>query len=95
MIRVPVHDPEDRLDYGVDWGPFLAESEGDTIVAAEWLNPQEGVIAVEEPSLVDGRIHRAFLTGGVVGGTYRVMSRIETAQGRVRHQSITFTILEM
>ena len=92
MIRVPDQRPNDRLDYGVDWGPFLDLHEGDAIATAEWINPHEGEFVVDEPGLVDGRVHRAFFTGGTIGHAYRITSGITTTEGRTRHESIVILI---
>lgn len=88
--EVRVKGPNDRLDYGVDYSGFLPAD--DAITGAEWTAPAD--LTISEPGMVDGVVHRAFVSGGEIGRTYRVTSRITTAQGREREQSFYVLILE-
>lgn len=89
-------DRDARLPYAVDWTDFLANAVGDTIATQEWLAATpvtDPVLLIEDEGLVDGQ-HNAFLSGGVLGITYRVTSRVTTAQGRTSDQSFGVFIKE-
>lgn len=87
-------DPDARLDFAVDWGPFLAA--GETITTPVWLAPTP----VTVPPLVltdaglDGNKHVAWITGGLANRAYRVTSRITTSDTRINDQSFTIVITE-
>jgi len=86
-------DPDARLDYAIDWTPFLGT---DTIDTAEWLDPTpetDPPLVVEDEGL-DGNVHVAFVSGGQVNRAYRVTSRATTTEGRIQDESITITITE-
>lgn len=81
MADLKTKAPDARLDYALDWGPFLDGTDGDTIVTQEWIAPPE--LTVDDEGLdPSGRRHIAFITGGEHGRAYTVTSRITTAQGR-------------
>lgn len=84
-------DPSARLDYGVDWQPFLDTTDGDTIASAVWVSPDG--ITVEDQS-VTTNVHKAFISGGTDGEAYRVTSRITTTEGRIQDSSILILIKE-
>ena len=86
-MRTPVKDPDARLDYGVDWADFLATTDGDTIIAAEWVNTPTD-LTLEDAALVEGHLHTAFVSGGVAGRVYRLTSRITTDAGRVNDATL-------
>lgn len=82
--------PDARLDYGIDWAPFLATTDGDTIAASEWLAPQpvtDPPLELEDDS-VDGARAFVFVRGGVPHRGYRVTNRVTTTQGRVTEQTL-------
>ena len=82
--------PESRLDYAVDWTPFIQGTEGDAIASADWVDVTEGLV-VEDPQLI-GSVHAAFFSGGEPGRAYRATSRITTEQGRVDDRTITIYV---
>lgn len=90
-IKTKEKDPDATLDYGVDWGPFLATTDGDTIVTAEW-QPVVG-LTVNDQSVTDG-VHKALISGGTLGEIYTVTSRITTLDGRIEDESFRLIIKE-
>jgi hypothetical protein len=81
MSELKIKDPGARLDYAIDWGPFLDGTDGDTIAEAAW-EADDG-IDVEDEGLDDaGRRHVAFVSGGEHGVAYTLTSKIKTTQGR-------------
>lgn len=85
--------PDARLDYGKDWGPFLATTDGDTITTASWELPIPVGLTIEDQGMMLN-VHRAFISGGTLGECYRVTSRVVTAQGRIDLSSILVLIRE-
>lgn len=83
-----VKDPDDRLDYVVDYGQFWLP-EGDFIVDASVLSDKVTITIFA--STFTNTHHSIWLDGGNVGETYRITSRIETNDGRKR--DFTFPIL--
>ncbi|OQC18926.1 MAG: hypothetical protein BWX69_03144 [Planctomycetes bacterium ADurb.Bin069] len=86
----PAHDPDELLDYGIDWSTRLEE--GDRIVASTWTTPPGG------PTLsTPGRTDTAttiWITGGTAGESYRIGNRVTTAAGRVMDDSKRLTVRE-
>jgi hypothetical protein len=66
------HDPDSRLDYGMDWAGWL--SDGHTLASAAWSITPAGPI-------LDGEDHDAdtavvFVAGCVVGVEYRLRCEV-------------------
>jgi hypothetical protein len=84
----------DTLDYAVDWAPFLATTDGDTITEAALAGVQPATdppLEVNDAGLA-GAFHVYWVSGGAPGRYYNVWSRITTTQGRTRYQRVTFLI---
>lgn len=88
MLNWPEKDPDEVLDYQIDWSARLA---GDTITGSEWI--------VAEGITRDSDSHTSsattiWLSGGTVGDRYDMTNRITTAGGRVMDQSVRLKIKE-
>ena len=92
LVKVFVKDPDSRLDYGVDWSDFLTAND-DTVSTATFVNTHEDLL-LEDAILVDGVIHACFISGGVLGRTYHITSRIVTAGGRTKDHSFALLMRE-
>ena len=75
-------DPDEKIDYGVDWRKPLA---GDTITSSSWAVP-EGVVKGDDTFNVEGFTY-VWLTGGTLGQNYELVNTIHTAAGRIREQT--------
>lgn len=73
-----VKDPDEELDYSVDWSAWVPK--GDTIAKFEWEVP----VGLTEPhdATRDGEKVTVWLAGGEIGKTYPILSRVETQDGR-------------
>lgn len=91
MANWPNKDPDDELDYVVDWSQWLGE---DTIVSAAWSISPSGALALERQSETDDKA-TVWLSGGEVGSTYEVTCQITTAAGRTRSQTTKIKIKEL
>jgi hypothetical protein len=88
-------DPQERLDYTFDWGPFLDEagSPSDTIAASSWFvvpanagSPSEPVIESESNTVSTATV---FLRNCEAGALYRLTNRVTTSSGRKAERSMT------
>ncbi|SON55546.1 hypothetical protein HDIA_2005 [Hartmannibacter diazotrophicus] len=79
-------DPDETLDYRIDWSDRLA---GDTIATSVWVVPPG---LTEGPNLNDETTTTIWLAGGVEGATHSLTNRITTAGGRTMDQSVLLAI---
>lgn len=86
MLTWPDKDPDEVLDYKLDWAPRLA---GDTIATSNWEVPA-GIIQDRDTS--DATSSTIWLADGEIGHRYVLLNRITTAAGRVMDQSIAIRI---
>lgn len=91
-MRTYVKDPDATLDYSVDWSQFLAGSDGDSISTAAWLEAS-GDLTITDSGHSSG-IHTGFISGGTLGESYTVTSRITTTGGRINDSSFILLIRE-
>jgi len=83
-----IKDPDSILDYTIDWSDWLGS---DTIISSNWTVPTgitQGSVSNTDTATT------IWLSGGVVGKTYSVVNRIETAGGRTDDRTITIVIRE-
>jgi hypothetical protein len=83
-------DPHSRVDYAIDWSPYLAEQ---SIAASLWtVEPdEEGGIAIAEASFEPAR-SAARLAGGLIGHSYTVSNRATFSDGTSDVRSITLRV---
>lgn len=83
-------DPQSRVDYAIDWSPYLAEQ---SIAASLWaVEPDEdGGIAISEASFEPAR-SAARLAGGLIGHSYTVSNRVTFSDGTTDVRSITLRV---
>lgn len=77
MQKWPNKDPNDILDYSIDWGGVL--DPGDAISTGDWIVPAPLVAGAK---LITGTVASVWLSGGEAGWSYRVTNRITTTAGR-------------
>jgi hypothetical protein len=83
-------DPHSRVDYAIDWSPYL---DGQTVETSQWLvaPDEEGGLAVEEASFEPART-AARLTGGVIGHAYSVSNEVTFSDGTTDVRSLTLRV---
>jgi len=83
-------DPQSRVDYAIDWAPYL---EGRTIAGSVWsVDPNEaGGIAIDGASFTATRT-AATLTGGRVGHVYGIANHVTLSDGRREDRSIVLRV---
>jgi hypothetical protein len=91
--RWPSKDPSDVLDYGIDWGPWLA-SQGlggiDAIASATWSS--SGGLTFDRPTL-RGSLAAVWVSGGS-RGHYTITCHITTTLGRTAERSVRINVTE-
>lgn len=84
----PPKDPDDVLDYAIDWSDVLA-ADGDTIASVAWTFPA-GLTKTSEA--IDGAQTVAWISGGQDGSRYSVGCRMTTAGGRIYDRTISLSV---
>jgi hypothetical protein len=79
-------DPDEVLDYVVDWQLPLA---GDVIDTSSWTLPTGIVSGVQSKTATTTTI---WLSGGTAGQDYSILNRITTLGGRTRDQTCTLRV---
>jgi hypothetical protein len=82
----PFKDPDEVLDYEVDW---TARLDGDTISTSTWIVPS-GI--VENSASHTSTTTTIWLAGGTLAATYEFLNRITTAGGRTMDQTVKLKI---
>lgn len=88
----PNKDPEEVLDYELDWEARLtdaAQETTDTISSSSWVVPSG--ITKNSDSNTDTTT-TIWLSGGTLGETYEFLNRIVTAGGRTMDQTVKIKI---
>lgn len=87
-----IKDPNDVLDYIVDWNggakPFLGV---DTILTSTWILPAGLTSPTQTNTTTKATV---WLSGGTVGTKYAVLNRITTAGGRTADKTIYVKVKE-
>lgn len=88
-------DPNDVLDYAVDWSAWLT-AENDTVSSSSWSVETAGSGLTIDSSSFNSTTKKAtaFLSGGNEGGPYRVRNRIITAGGRTKDMSLLIQVVQ-
>jgi hypothetical protein len=95
MLAWPAKDPNDVLDYSLDWRTYRLVV-GDNISASTWFTDSTG----SPPDLTmdsdnfDADVTTVWLSGGVAGTTYIVTNRVTTDAGRSMDQSVKLKVKE-
>lgn len=82
----PFKDPDEVLDYEIDWTARLA---GDTISTSTWTVPS-GITKNSDTSAASTTT--IWLSSGTIGTSYSILNRIVTANGRTMDQTVKLKI---
>lgn len=82
----PFKDPEEILDYRMDWTDRLEDSETITVSVWEVIEGSVEMEASPAPSIA-GSTTKVWLSGGTLGETCIVTNHITTSTGREREFS--------
>lgn len=84
-------DPDEVLDYAIDWTAELADK-NDTAQSAAWTVPDGLTQPAGKPPTLDGGKATVWLAGGTSGRTYSVSCRLTTTAGRIYDRSLVITV---
>lgn len=88
-----IKDPQETLDFAVDWTAELARV-GDTIASVAWAVPS-GITQVAAPSPGSGTVCTIWLAGGTANEDYAIACRITTTAApdpRIYERTITIKV---
>jgi hypothetical protein len=89
-LKWPFKDPNEVLDYTVDWTDRLA---GDTISSSAWsfaVDPDS--LMVMDSNEFTSSTATVWLSGGTAGELYALTNRIVTAAGRTMDQTTNLRV---
>lgn len=94
MITWPSKDPDEVLDYELDWadettGPRLVT--GETLLTSDFSVVEGDVVINSELFTADG-ITTVWLSGGTVGTLCKILNRVTTSGGRTYDQTARLRI---
>lgn len=83
MLSWPVKDPNEVLDYQIDW----ADDEEPRLVTGETLTSStfsvvEGTVVINSQSYVVTGLTTVWLSGGTAGERCTILNRVTTSAGR-------------
>jgi hypothetical protein len=81
-------DPDDVLDYMIDWTAWLGT---DSIATSTWVVPVGLTKTTDSHTATTATI---WLSGGTANSTYTVTNHIVTAGGRIEDRSLKFRVLD-
>lgn len=88
MLQWPYKDPNEILDYAIDWSARLGV---DTVASSTWTVPTG--LNQQSASFTD-TMTVIWLTAGADGAHYEILNRITTAGGRTMDQTVRLRIKE-
>lgn len=92
MLVMPSKDPDEILDYGVDWTGQMA-ADVDAIDTSQFIVDQGSVMVEGSPApSVTGAVTLAFISGGTLGEVALVTNRITTTGGRTWDETMKIRI---
>lgn len=91
-LKWPDKDPNDVLDYVVDWTARL-DPDTDTIQSSSWIVPT-GITRDTDLVMAGNKKTKIWLSGGTAGTTYSFVNRIVTTGGRTMDQTVKIKVKE-
>lgn len=88
MLAWPPKDPDDVLDYSIDWTPVL-EVDGDTLAGATWDVP-DGL--TKDSDAIAGAKAVVWISGGEDGVRYEIGCKITTGGGRTYDRTVELVV---
>ena len=85
-MRYLAKDLTSVLDIGVDWSDWLID---DTILSSVWSADDEITITRNQTT---NTVAACYISGGVLGATYKITNKITTVDGKVDSRHITVVI---
>lgn len=93
MLTWPKKDPNEVLDYQLDWAdedsPRLED--GETLVSSDF-SVVEGTVVIDSESFAPSGLATVWLSGGAAGEKCVILNRVTTSEGRTYDQSVNLRI---
>lgn len=93
MLTWPIKDPNEVLDYEVDWAdeeqPRLEA--GETLVTSTF-SIVEGDVIIDSSDFAPSGLATVWLSGGTAGTKCVILNRVTTSEDRTYDQSVTLRI---
>lgn len=93
MLTWPKKDPDEVLDYYVDWNdaddPRLETGE---TLASSTFSVVEGDVVIDSSSYAGSGLATVWLSGGTRGTLCVILNRVTTSEGRTYDQSVKLRI---
>ena len=94
MLSWPAKDPDEVLDYSIDWGTNRLQT-GETIDTSDWSVIAGSVVIAGSPApSINGGTTTVWLTGGTDGDACELNNKITTSVGRTYEQLVRLRIRE-
>lgn len=91
LVVFPFKDPEEVLDYDLDWSSRLPD--GDAITTSAWAlsSPPDSALVINSETETT-TVTKVWLSGGTLGQTYELTNHITTVGGRQMEQTCQLVI---
>jgi hypothetical protein len=86
MVPTLPKQPNDVLDYDVDFSDFFPSDDTITTATAEVTEIDPDTDLVVDSVSIDGLTVKVWLSAGITGTTYKVTTTASTSGGRVKEQ---------
>lgn len=86
-LRWPNKDPDEVLDYGLDWDARL---NGDALASVAWSVTPAGLTL--SPDTISGTVATVVVSGGTLGESYSILCRATTISSRIMDQTVKLAI---
>lgn len=93
MSNVHLKDPDEVIDYTVDWTADDWLASGEEISTSTWSVSPTGSLTIDSESETTTTA-TAFVSAGTVGKVYRLTNEIVTDQGRTGQRSVIVRVEE-
>lgn len=91
VVAAYVKDPDEVLEYPIDWSGPNGLDPGDTILTSTWTVPT-GITKQSDSKTTTATL--VWLTGGTNGVEYLCVNHITTAQGRQFDKTLIILVIE-
>jgi hypothetical protein len=88
MLTWPAKDPNEVLDYDIDWNDRLEDGE---TISTSTFTVASGSVEIDNDTDTAG-VTTVWLSGGTEGEVCVILNRIETSAGRIYDQSVKLRI---
>jgi len=90
MLTWPPKDPEEVLDYDIDWSQRL--DTGDTITGSTWEIADDDATLTIDSNSFSNTATKVWLSEGTLGSVYKLTNTITTDDGRTMEQTVKLKI---